>query len=239
LHQYATFNSPVWFNVCVEGRSQQCSACFILDVEDDMESILDWIKIEGLIFKGGSGSGVNLSKLRAKGEKLSTGGTSSGVISFMKAADAVAGSIKSGGSTPRAAKMVILNADHPEIIDFIRVKAEEENKVRALMEAGYDMTDMNNPLWQNIFFQNANNSVRIPDALMEAAMKDGEWKTYYRTTGEVAKVYKAKDILREIAKAAWECGDPGVQFDDIIQKWHLVKIQAELKQLIHVVNIYS
>ena len=123
LHQYATFNSPVWFNVGVEGRSQQCSACFILDVEDDMESILDWIKIEGLIFKGGSGSGVNLSKLRAKGEKLSTGGTSSGVISFMKAADAVAGSIKSGGSTRRAAKMVILNADHPEIIDFIRVKA--------------------------------------------------------------------------------------------------------------------
>jgi ribonucleoside-diphosphate reductase alpha chain len=223
LHQYATFNSPVWFNVGVEGRSQQCSACFILDVEDNMESILDWIKIEGMIFKGGSGSGVNLSKLRAKGEKLSTGGASSGVISFMRAADAVAGSIKSGGSTRRAAKMIILNADHPEIMDFIRVKAEEENKVRALMEAGYDMTDMNNPLWQNIFFQNANNSVRIPDALMEAAMKDGEWKTYYRTTGEVAQTYKAKDILWEIAKAAWECGDPGVQFDDIIQKWHTCK----------------
>ena len=229
LHQYATFNSPVWFNVGVEGRSQQAAACFILDVEDNMESILDWIKIEGLIFKGGSGSGVNLSKLRAKGEKLSTGGTSSGVISFMKAADAVAGSIKSGGSTRRAAKMVILNADHPEIMDFIRVKAEEENKVRALMEAGYDMTDMNNPLWQNIFFQNANNSVRIPDALMEAAMKDEEWKTYYRTTGEVAKVYKAKDILWEIAKAAWECGDPGVQFDDIIQKWHTCKNSGKIE----------
>jgi ribonucleoside-diphosphate reductase alpha chain len=229
LHQYATFNSPVWFNVGVEGRSQQCSACFILDVEDNMESILDWIKTEGMIFKGGSGSGVNLSKLRAKGEKLSTGGTSSGVISFMKAADAVAGSIKSGGSTRRAAKMVILNADHPEIMDFIRVKAEEENKVRALMEAGYDMTDMNNPLWQNIFFQNANNSVRIPDALMEAAMKDGEWKTYYRTTGEVAKVYKSKDILWEIAKAAWECGDPGVQFDDIIRKWHTCKNSGRIE----------
>jgi ribonucleoside-diphosphate reductase alpha chain len=229
LHQYATFNSPVWFNVGVEGRSQQCSACFILDVEDNMESILDWIKIEGMIFKGGSGSGVNLSKLRGKGEKLSTGGASSGVISFMRAADAVAGSIKSGGATRRAAKMVILNADHPEIIDFIRVKAEEENKVRALMEAGYDMTDMNNPLWQNIFFQNANNSVRIPDALMEAAMKDGEWKTYYRTTGEVAKVYKAKDILWEIAKAAWECGDPGVQFDDIIQKWHTCKNSGKIE----------
>ncbi len=223
LHQYATFNSPVWFNIGVEGRPWQASACFILDVEDNMESILDWIKIEGMIFKGGSGSGVNLSKLRAKGEPLSTGGTSSGVISFMRAADAVAGSIKSGGSTRRAAKMVILNADHPEIMDFIRVKAEEENKVRALMEAGYDMTDMNNPLWQNIFFQNANNSVRIPDALMEAAMKDGEWKTYYRTTGKVAQVYKAKDILWEIAKAAWECGDPGVQFDDTIQKWHTCK----------------
>jgi len=203
--------------------------CFILDVEDNMESILDWIKIEGLIFKGGSGSGVNLSKLRAKGEKLSTGGASSGVISFMRAADAVAGSIKSGGATRRAAKMVILNADHPEIMDFIRVKAEEENKVRALMEAGYDMTDMNNPLWQNIFFQNANNSVRIPDALMEAAIKDGEWKTYYRTTGEVAKTYKARDILWEIAKAAWECGDPGVQFDDIIQKWHTCKNSGRIE----------
>jgi ribonucleoside-diphosphate reductase alpha chain len=229
LHQYATFNSPVWFNVGVEGRSQQCSACFILDVEDNMESILDWIKIEGMVFKGGSGSGVNLSKLRAKGEKLSTGGSSSGVISFMRAADAVAGSIKSGGSTRRAAKMVILNADHPEIMDFIRVKAEEENKVRALMEAGYDMTDMNNPLWQNIFFQNANNSVRIPNALMEAAIKDGEWKTYYRTTGGVVKVYKAKDILWEIAKAAWECGDPGVQFDDIIQKWHTCKNSGKIE----------
>jgi ribonucleoside-diphosphate reductase alpha chain len=229
LHQYATFNSPVWFNVGVEGRSQQCSACFILDVEDNMESILDWIKIEGMIFKGGSGSGVNLSKLRGKGEKLSTGGASSGVISFMRAADAVAGSIKSGGATRRAAKMIILNADHPEIMDFIRVKAEEENKVRALMEAGYDMTDMNNPLWQNIFFQNANNSVRIPDALMEAAMKDGEWKTYYRTTGKVAQTYKAKDILWEIAKAAWECGDPGVQFDDIIQKWHTCKNSGRIE----------
>jgi len=135
----------------------------------------------------------------------------------------------SGGATRRAAKMVILNADHPEIMDFIRVKAEEENKVRALMEAGYDMTDLNNPLWQNIFFQNANNSVRIPDALMEAAMKDGEWKTYYRTTGEVAQTYKAKDILWEIAKAAWECGDPGVQFDDIIQKWHTCKNSGRIE----------
>ncbi|GIW67325.1 MAG: hypothetical protein KatS3mg096_193 [Candidatus Parcubacteria bacterium] len=229
LHQYAAFNSPVWFNFGVEGRSQQGAACFILDVQDNMESILDWIKTEGMIFKGGSGSGVNLSKLRAKGEPLSTGGASSGVISFMKAADAVAGSIKSGGSTRRAAKMVILNADHPEIMDFIRVKAEEENKVRALMEAGYDMTDLNNPLWQNIFFQNANNSVRIPDDLMEAAMKDEKWQTYYRTTGKASQAYKAKDILWEIAKAAWECGDPGVQFDDIIQKWHTCKNSGRIE----------
>jgi ribonucleoside-diphosphate reductase alpha chain len=199
------------------------------DAEDNMESILDWIKIEGMIFKGGSGSGVNLSKLRAKGERLSTGGASSGVISFMRAADAVAGIIKSGGATRRAAKMIILNADHPEIMDFIRVKAEEENKVRALMEAGYDMADMNNHLWQNIFFQNANNSIRIPDALMGAAMKDGEWKTYYRITGEVAQTYKAKDILWKIAKAAWEYGDPGVQFDDIIQKWHTCKNSGKIE----------
>lgn len=229
LHQYATFNSPVWFNVGVERRAAQCSACFILDVEDNMESILDWIKMEGMIFKGGSGSGVNLSKLRAKGEKLSAGGVSSGVISFMRAADAVAGSIKSGGTTRRAAKMIILNADHPEIMDYIRVKAEEEKKVRALIEAGYDMTDMNNPLWQNIFFQNANNSVRIPDSLMEKAIKDQEWETYNRTDGKVSQVYKAKDILWEIAKAAWECGDPGVQFDDIIQKWHTCKNSGRIE----------
>lgn len=223
LHQRATFNSPVWFNIGIVGRRQQCSACFILDVQDTMESILDWIKTEGLIFKGGSGSGINLSSLRGRGEPLSNGGYSSGVISFMRAADAVAGSIKSGGTTRRAAKMVILNADHPEIMDFIRVKAEEENKIRTLIEAGYDLTDMNNPMWQNIFFQNANNSVRIPDALMEAALKDDEWQTYYRTTKKVAQTYKAKEILWEIAKAAWECGDPGVQFDDIIQKWHTCK----------------
>jgi len=228
LHQYAAFNSPVWFNVGVEGRKQQCSACFILDVEDDMESILDWIKTEGMIFKGGSGSGVNLSKLRAKGEALSTGGASSGVISFMKAADAVAGSIKSGGATRRAAKMVILNVDHPEIMDFIRVKAEEENKVRALMEAGYDMTDLNNPLWQNIFFQNANNSIRVTDEFMKAVIEGREWTTYYRTTKKPAKTYKAKDILWEAAKAAWECGDPGIQFHDTINRWHTCKNSGEI-----------
>lgn len=228
LHQLASFNSPVWFNLGIEGRNQQSAACFILDVEDNMESILDWIKTEGLIFKGGSGSGVNLSKLRAKNEPLSTGGYSSGVISFMKAADAVAGSIKSGGTTRRAAKMVILNIDHPEIMDFIRVKAEEENKIRAFIEAGYDMSDLNNPLWQNIFFQNANNSVRITDEFMKKVLKDEEWITYYRTTKDPAKIYRARELLWEIAKAAWECGDPGVQFHDIINKWNTCKNSGEI-----------
>ncbi|GIW66857.1 MAG: vitamin B12-dependent ribonucleotide reductase [Candidatus Parcubacteria bacterium] len=228
LYQYASFNSPVWFNFGVEGRSQQGSACFILDVEDDMESILDWIKTEGMIFKGGSGSGVNLSKLRAKGEALSTGGYSSGVISFMKAADAVAGSIKSGGTTRRAAKMVILNIDHPEIMDFIRIKSEEENKVRALMEAGYDMTDLNNPLWQNIFFQNANNSIRVTDEFMRKVLDDKEWTTRYRLTGKPAQTYKAREILWEAAKAAWDCGDPGIQYHDTINKWHTCKNSGEI-----------
>ncbi|MCS7183981.1 MAG: vitamin B12-dependent ribonucleotide reductase [Patescibacteria group bacterium] len=228
VNQLAAFNSPVWFNIGIEGRSQQCSACFILDVEDNMESILEWIKIEGMIFKGGSGSGVNLSKLRAKGEPLSTGGFSSGVISFMKAADAVAGSIKSGGTTRRAAKMVVLNIDHPEILDFIRVKADEENKVRALIEAGYDLTDLNHPLWQNIFFQNANNSVRITDKFMQAVLEDKEWVTYNLTDGKPNKIYRAKDLLWEIAKAAWECGDPGVQFHDLTNRWHTCKNSGEI-----------
>ncbi|BCX15422.1 MAG: vitamin B12-dependent ribonucleotide reductase [Candidatus Parcubacteria bacterium] len=229
LNQYATFNSPVWFNVGVEGRKQQCSACFILDVDDNMESILDWIKIEGMVFKGGSGSGVNLSKLRGKGEPLSSGGSSSGPISFMRAADSVAGSIKSGGTTRRAAKMVILNADHPDIMEFINVKAEEENRIRSFIEAGYDLTDINNPLWSNIFFQNANNSVRIPDALMEAAMQDGDWFTYYRKDKKIAGKYKARDILTAIANSAWLCGDPGVQFDDTIQKWHTCKKSGRIE----------
>jgi ribonucleoside-diphosphate reductase alpha chain len=223
LHQKAWFNSPIWFNIGVEGRSNQCSACFILSVEDNMESILDWIKTEGLIFKGGSGSGINLSSLRAKAEPLSTGGSSSGVISFMKAADALAGSIKSGGSTRRAAKMVILDADHPEILDFIRVKSEEEANIRALIEAGYDLTDMNHPLWQNIFFQNANNSVRLSDKFMEAVEKNAEWKTVFRKSKKTCQTYKARDLLREIAKASWQCGDPGVQFDTTIQKWNTCK----------------
>lgn len=219
LHQMGTFNSPVWFNVGVKEKPQ-CSACFILSVEDDMNSILDWIKTEGMIFKGGSGAGINLSPLRSKREPLSGGGMASGPVSFMRGADAVAGMIKSGGTTRRAAKMVILNIDHPDIVEFIRCKAEEEKKIRALIEAGFDMSDLNNEAWHSIQFQNANNSVRIPDEFMKAVEEDGVWQTRFRTTGEVADTYRARDLLNEIAQAAWESGDPGVQFDTTINDWH-------------------
>ncbi|MEK7086939.1 MAG: vitamin B12-dependent ribonucleotide reductase, partial [Patescibacteria group bacterium] len=174
LYQKVSFNSPVWFNVGVR-ENPQCSACFILSVEDNMQSILDWIKNEGTIFKGGSGAGINLSNLRSKTENLSGGGYASGPVSFMRGADAVAGMIKSGGTTRRAAKMVVLNIDHPDVLDFIRCKAEEEKKIRALIEAGYDMSDINNEAWTSIQFQNANNSVRISDEFMEKVLEDGEW----------------------------------------------------------------
>ncbi len=219
LYQKAAFNSPVWFNVGVEEKPQ-CSACFILAVEDTMQSILDWYHTEGVIFKGGSGSGVDLSPLRSSREKLSQGGYSSGPVSFMCGADAVAGSIASGGSTRRAAKMVVLRADHPDILSFIRCKAEEERKVRALMAAGYDMTDLNNGAWKSIQYQNANNSVRVSDEFMRAAEEDDLWQTRYVTSGEVADEFKARELLREIAQAAWECGDPGLQYDTTIQDWH-------------------
>ena len=221
IHQKGSFNSPVWFNVGVKERPQ-CSACFILSVEDDMQAILDWIKTEGMIFKGGSGAGVNLSNLRSKLESLSNGGRASGPVSFMRGADSVAGMIKSGGTTRRAAKMVILNIDHPDILDFIRAKAEEEKKVRALMDAGYDMLDLNNDAWNSIQYQNANNSVRITDDFMRAVERDGVWETKFVKSGLPAKEYKARDLLNEIAEAAWECGDPGVQFDTIINKWHTI-----------------
>ncbi len=219
LHQKGSFNSPVWFNVGMKEKPQ-CSACFILSVEDDMRAILDWIRTEGLIFKGGSGSGVSLSNLRSKTEQLSQGGYASGPVSFMRGADAVAGMIKSGGTTRRAAKMVVLNVDHPDVMDFIRCKAEEEKKVRAFIEAGYNMADLNNDAWNSIQFQNANNSVRLTDEFMEAVERDGDWDTKFITNGKTAKTYKARDLLSEIAKAAWECGDPGVQFDTTINKWH-------------------
>jgi ribonucleoside-diphosphate reductase alpha chain len=221
LFQRGSFNSPVWFNVGMVEKPQ-CSACFILSVDDDMRSILDWIKTEGMIFKGGSGAGINLSSLRSKLESLSKGGHASGPVSFMRGADSVAGMIKSGGTTRRAAKMVILNIDHPDILEFIRVKAEEEKKVRVLMEGGYNMLDLNNEAWNSIQYQNANNSVRITDEFMQAAERDGTWETKFLTSGLPAQQYRARDILTEIASAAWECGDPGMQFDTIINRWHTI-----------------
>ena len=219
LHQKAAFNSPVWFNVGVEDPPQ-CSACFILAVDDYMESILDWIYTEGMIFKRGSGAGVNLSPLRSSMETLSRGGVSSGPVSFMRGADSVAGMIASGGSTRRAAKMVVLNIDHPDIMRFIRCKAEEEKKVRALMETGYDMYDLNNPAWNSIQYQNANNSVRVTDEFMEAVERDETFGTKFVGTNKPAQEYRARDLMHAIAEAAWESGDPGMQYDTIINKWH-------------------
>jgi ribonucleoside-diphosphate reductase alpha chain len=218
LHQQACFNSPVWFNVGVEPKPQ-CSACFILSVEDTMDSILDWYRREGVIFKGGSGSGVNLSRLRSSRERLGGGGTASGPVSFMKAADASAGVIKSGGKTRRAAKMVVLNVDHPDVLDFIRCKAEEERKARALIAAGYD-SSLDGAAYASIAFQNANNSVRVTDEFMRAVLADGDWRTRFVTSGEVADAYRARDVMRAIAEAAHACGDPGMQFDTTINDWH-------------------
>jgi len=218
VNQKASFNSPVYFNVGIEPKPQ-CSACFILKVEDNMESILNWYRNEGMIFKGGSGSGVNLSALRSCREKLSAGGTASGPLSFMKAADASAGVIKSGGKTRRAAKMVVLNADHPDIADFIKCKQEEEKKAWALIAAGYDAS-LDGPAYGSVFFQNANNSVRATDEFMRAVVNDGEWQTHFVRDGEVAEEYRARELLRMIAEAAWACGDPGMQFDTTINSWH-------------------
>jgi ribonucleoside-diphosphate reductase alpha chain len=218
LRQKAAFNSPVFFNVGIEPKPQ-CSACFILRVDDNMESILNWYRNEGMIFKGGSGSGVNLSNLRSCREKLSAGGTASGPLSFMKAADASAGVIKSGGKTRRAAKMVVLNADHPDVIDFIKCKQEEEKKAWALIDAGYDGS-LDGPAYSSVFFQNANNSVRATDEFMQAVVNDGQWQTRFVKSGEVADTYRARDILRLIAEATHACGDPGMQFDTTANLWH-------------------
>ena len=218
LQQKVSFNSPVWFNVGVEPKPQ-CSACFILSVEDTMDSILDWYRKEGVIFKGGSGSGVNLSRLRSSKERLGGGGTASGPVSFMRAADASAGVIKSGGKTRRAAKMVVLDADHPDIVEFIRCKAEEERKAWALIAAGYD-SSLDGPAYGSIFFQNANNSVRVTDEFMRAAAEGRPWSTRFVTSGDVAETYQANDLLRMIAEATHQCGDPGMQFDSTINAWH-------------------
>src|SRR6476619_4733864 len=218
VNQYASFNSPVWCNVGFE-ETPQCSACFILSIDDSMESILDWIRREGVIFRGGSGSGVNLSHLRSSKEQLSKGGYASGPVSFMRGADASAGTIKSGGKTRRAAKMVVLDVDHPDIEEFIWCKSHEEKKARVLEQAGYDMS-LDSPDWASIQYQNANNSVRVTDAFMEAVESDGDWNLTARTDGAVVETVKARKIIKDMAEAAWECADPGVQYDTTINNWH-------------------
>ena len=217
--QKAAFNSPVWFNVGVPNTPQQCSACFILAVDDQMSSILNWYVEEGTIFKGGSGSGINLSGIRSSKEPLAGGGTASGPVSFMRGADASAGTIKSGGKTRRAAKMVVLNADHPDVHDFIWCKAVEEHKARALRDAGFDM-DLDGKDSYSIQYQNANNSVRATDEFMQAYLEDRDWKLKAVLTDETLETVRARDLMREIAQAAWECADPGMQYDTTINEWH-------------------
>jgi len=226
IHQLACFNSPVWFNVGTKAKPQ-CSACFILSVQDDMESILEWCKTEGMIFKGGSGSGINLSSIRSSREHLTGGGIASGPVSFMRGADAIAGSIKSGGTTRRAAKMVILNDNHPDVMEFIESKAREEKKAYDLGAAGWDMS-LNGEAWASVQFQNANNSVRATDDFMRAAINNGPWELRGVTTGEVIEVVNAADVLRAISQAAWECGDPGMQFDTTINDWHTCSNTARI-----------
>ncbi|HEX5224646.1 MAG TPA: hypothetical protein VFW29_05900 [Solirubrobacteraceae bacterium] len=219
LGQLAAFNSPVWFNVGFED-SPQCSACFILSVQDTMESILDWNTKEGMIFRGGSGSGINLSNIRGSMEPLAKGGTASGPVSFMRGADSWAGTIKSGGKTRRAAKMVVLDVDHPDIRDFIWCKAHEEDKAQALRDAGFDMS-IDGDGFKSIQYQNANNSVRVTDEFMRAVREDREWHLRARSTGEpVGEPVSARELMREIAEAAWRCADPGVQYDTTINQWH-------------------
>jgi ribonucleoside-diphosphate reductase alpha chain len=218
VYQKAAFNSPVWFNVGFE-KHPQCSACFINSVQDTMDSILGLAKTEGMLFKYGSGTGSNLSNIRSSYELLAGGGTASGPVSFMKGFDAFAGVIKSGGKTRRAAKMVILNADHPDIVEFINCKVEEEKKAWALIDAGYDGS-FTGPAYSSVFFQNSNNSVRVTDEFMRAVLDDGEWQTRAVTTGEVIATYKARDLMRQIAEATWICGDPGMQFDTTVNDWH-------------------
>ncbi|MFJ3892636.1 vitamin B12-dependent ribonucleotide reductase [Streptomyces sp. NPDC090083] len=218
LHQVFSFNSPVWFNVGTP-QPQQVSACFILSVDDSMESILDWYKEEGMIFKGGSGAGLNLSRIRSSKELLSSGGNASGPVSFMRGADASAGTIKSGGATRRAAKMVILDVDHPDIEDFIETKVKEEEKIRALRDAGFDM-DLGGDDITSVQYQNANNSVRVNDTFMKAVENGDKFGLTSRMTGEVIEEVDAKQLFRKMAEAAWACADPGIQYDDTINQWH-------------------
>ena len=218
VHQVFSFNSPVWFNVGT-ASPQQVSACFILSVDDSIESILNWYREEGFIFKGGSGAGVNLSKIRSAQELLSSGGTASGPVSFMRGADASAGTIKSGGATRRAAKMVILDVDHPDIVEFIETKAREEDKIRALRDAGFDM-DLGGQDISSVQYQNANNSVRVTDQFMRAVEADGDFDLTARLDGRVVSTVRARELFHRIADAAWRCADPGIQYDTTINAWH-------------------
>src|SRR3990172_7506400 len=253
LTQKASFNSPVWFNCGVERceptarfknwhwneaaqtvvhentgyHHPQCSACFINSVQDSLDSILSLAKTEGMLFKWGSGTGTNLSSLRSANESLSGGGKASGPISFMRGYDAFAGVIKSGGKTRRAAKMVILNIDHPDVVEFIECKAKEERKAWALVEAGYDAS-LDGDAYSSIFFQNANNSVRVTDEFMRAVEEDREWSTHEVTSGKVAGTYRARDLMRKIAEAAHQCGDPGMQFDTTVNRWHTSKATGRI-----------
>ena len=218
MHQIFSYNSPVWFNVGTNAP-QQVSACFILSVDDTMESILNWYKEEGFIFKGGSGAGLNLSRIRSSKELLKSGGTASGPVSFMRGADSSAGTIKSGGATRRAAKMVVLDVDHPDIEEFIETKVREEDKIRALRDAGFDM-DLGGKDIVSVQYQNANNSVRVSDAFMRAYEKGESFGLTARSTGEVIETVDAKQLFRKMAEAAWACADPGIQYDDTINEWH-------------------
>ena len=227
IHQKAAFNSPVWFNIGVRGVPQQGSACFILAVEDTMDSILNWYVEEGVIFKGGSGAGVNLSRIRSSQELLKGGGTASGPVSFMRGADASAGTIKSGGKTRRAAKMVILDVDHPDVEDFVWCKAIEERKARVLRDAGFDM-DLDGADSHSTQYQNANNSVRVTDEFMNAVIDGREWNLVARTDGSVVRTVSARDLFRQIAHSAWECADPGLQYDTTINRWHTAPNTARI-----------
>ena len=227
VNQKAAFNSPVWFNIGVKGVPQQGSACFILQVDDTMDSILNWYREEGIIFKGGSGAGINLSKIRSSKELLNGGGTASGPVSFMRGADASAGTIKSGGKTRRAAKMVILDVNHPDIEDFIWCKVVEERKARVLRDAGFDM-DLDGKDSYSIQYQNANNSVRVTDEFMAAVVDDADWHLTAVGTGEIVQTLKARHLMRQFAEAAWECADPGMQFDTTINNWHTASNTARI-----------
>jgi ribonucleoside-diphosphate reductase alpha chain len=228
VQQKAAFNSPVWFNVGIE-KHPQASACFINSVQDKMESILGLARTEGMLFKFGSGTGSNLSSIRSSREPLAGGGTASGPVSFMRGYDAFAGVIKSGGKTRRAAKMVILNADHPDILDFVGSKADEERKAWALIDAGYDGAfNVRGGAYDSVFFQNANHSVRVTDEFMKAVVEDGEWQTKYVITGEPCESHRARDVMKQMAEAAWQCGDPGIQFDTTINDWHTCPNSARI-----------